>query len=88
MKNHEIRAAIHSPYRIQQLAVQAAIDSGDFSKASEIAMLNPMLFAHKPREPALSGHNQTLTGTAEHDIFYVIGGMISRVCKAMRRKRK
>ena len=85
MKKHEIRAAIHSPYRIQQLAVQAAIDSGDFAKASEIAMLNPMLFAHKPREPAQTGYNQTLTATAKHDIFYVIGGIVSRVYKAMRR---
>ena len=43
---------------------------------------------HKPREPALSGHNQTLTEPAEHDIFWMIGRGISRVCKAIRRKIK
>ena len=78
----------YSPYRIQQLAVQAAIDSGDYDRASEIAMISPMVFAHKPREPAQTGHNPTLTTTAKRDIFYVIGGKVGRVYKIVRRKRK
>lgn len=78
----------YSPYRIQQLAVQAAIDSGDFNKASEIAMISPMVFARKPREPAQTGHNQTLTEPAERDIFYVIGWNFARIAKKIRRKKE
>lgn len=43
------------------------------------------LYRPKPCEHAQTGHNQTLTATAKRDIFYVIGGIISRVYKAMRR---
>ena len=41
---------------------------------------------HKPREPARTGYNRILTGSKERDIFYVIGGKISRVYKILRRK--
>ena len=78
MKNRETRR-VYSPYRIQQLAVQAAIDSGDFTKASQIAMLNPMIFAHKPREPAQTG---TIRNNPEQtDIFYRFGKGISKLIK-------
>ena len=78
MKNHETRR-VYSPYRIQQLAVQAAIDSGDFAKASQIAMLNPMLFAHKPREPAQTGTIRN--DPKQTDIFYRFGKTLSRIIK-------
>ena len=69
----------HSIYRIQQLAVQAAIDSGDYAKASEIAMINPMVFAHKPREPAQTG---TIRNDPENsDLAYRIGKRISQIIR-------
>lgn len=73
MKKHEIHAAI---IRIQseQIAMYPDIPESYYQ-----------LYRPKPREPAQTGYNQTLTGTAERDIFYVIGGMISRAYKAMRR---
>ena len=78
MKNHETRR-VYSPYRIQQLAVQTAIDSGDFAKASQIAMLNPMLFAHKPREPAQTEPNRT--EPEQFDLAYQIGKTIARIIR-------
>ena len=74
MKNHEIHAAI---LRIQseQIALYPDIPAEYYSIYRQ----------HKPREPAQTGYNRTLTETAEHDIFYEIGGMISRTCKAIRR---
>ena len=77
MKNHEIHAAILQ-MQSEQMALCPDIPAEYYSVYRQ----------HKPREPALSGHNQTLTEPAERDIFYVIGGMVSRVCKAMRRKIK
>ena len=77
MKNHEIRAAI---IRIQseQIALYPDIPIEYYSLYRQ----------HKPREPARTGYNQTLTEPAERDIFWMIGRGISRVYKAMRRKRK
>lgn len=44
---------------------------------------------HKPREPAQTRHNQTLTEPAERDIFCMIGRKIARIAKKiLRRKRK
>ena len=74
MKNHEIRAAIIQ-IQSEQIALYPEIPIEYYSLYRQ----------HKPREPALSGHNQTLTGTAERDIFWMIGRGISRMCKAMRR---
>ena len=73
MKKHEIHAAI---LRIQseQIALYPDIPESYYQ-----------LYRPKPREPAQTGYNQTLTATAKHDIFYVIGGIVSRVYKAMRR---
>ena len=75
MKNHEINAAI---IRIQseQIAMYPEIPIEYYSLYRQ----------HKPREPARTEYNRTLTEPAERDIFYVIGGKISRVYKAMRRK--
>ena len=75
MKKHEIRAAI---IRIQseQMALFPDIPAEYYSIYRQ----------HKPREPAQTGDNRTLTATAKRDIFYVIGGKISRVYKTMRRK--
>lgn len=41
---------------------------------------------HKPREPAQTEHDQTLTEPAKRDIFYVIGGKISRIVKAAKKR--
>lgn len=72
---------VYSPYRIQQLAVQAAIDSGDFDKASEIAMMNPIAFARKPREPAQTG---TIRNNSENsDFAYRIGKRISQIIRRL-----
>ena len=73
MKKHEIHAAIMQ-MQSEQMALFPDIPAEYYS-----------IYRHKPREPAQTGYNQTLTGTAERDIFYVIGGMISRAYKAMRR---
>lgn len=77
MTKAQIRAAI---IRIQseQLALYPDIPAEYYSIYRQ----------HKPREPAQTGYNQALTATAKRDIFYVIGGKISRVYKAIRRKKK
>ena len=73
-------------YRIQQLMIQAAIDAGDFEKASDLARLDISEFSKPSHDPPTeSGDNQTLTDSSERDIMYTIGGMISRAVK--RRKR-
>lgn len=78
MTKTQMHAAI---LRIQSEQDAIALEYG----FTELLTYTANYYDNKPREPAQTGDNQTLTATAKRDIFYVIGGKISRVYKAMRR---
>ena len=78
MKKHEIHAAMQKCLS-EQNAI--ALEYG----FTELITYTAKYYDNKPREPAQTGYNRILTTTAKHDIFYEIGGIISRVYKAMRR---
>lgn len=73
-----------SLYQAQQRAVMAAIDAGDYSKASELAWRDVRTFAH-PEQPAQTGHNQTLTAPTKCGIIKM---MIRRHVRRWKNRRE
>jgi hypothetical protein len=65
-------------YREQQLAISAAIDSGDYGKASDLLRQDLQKFAQSPTESAQTGHNQTLTRRAKCGIIKAIRRHVRR----------
>lgn len=65
-------------YRAQQLAISAAIDSGDYGKASDLLRQDLQTFAQSPTESAQTGHNQTLTAPQKCGIIKAIKRHVRR----------
>jgi hypothetical protein len=65
-------------YRAQQLAIAAAIDSGDYGKASDLLRQDLQTFAQLPTESAQTGHNQTLTRRRKCGIIKAIKRYVRR----------
>ncbi len=74
-------------YRAQQLAIAAAIDAGDYSKASDLARQDIRAFA-PPETAAKTGHNQTLTPRRKCGIIKAIKRHVRRKIKNYRRAKK
>lgn len=68
-------------YRAQQLAISAAIDSGDYGKASDLLRQDLQTFAPQ-EQSAQTGHNQTLTPRRKCGIIKAM----RRVCRQIKRR--
>lgn len=64
-------------YRQQQLAIAAAIESGDYNKASDLLRQDIRTFA-EPEQSAQTGHNQTLTPRRKCGIIKAIKRYVRR----------
>lgn len=67
-------------YRRQQLAIAAAIESGDYDKACDLARQDMRTFS----EPEQSAQIGTIrNGPEQKDITYQIGKSISRIIRRL-----
>ena len=64
-------------YRMQQLAISAAIDSGDYGKASDLLRQDLQTFA-QPEAAAQTGYKRTLTAPTKCGIIKMIRRCVRR----------